>query len=147
MSSRVQFGGESVDWKMAFGSFAQMVLSLDSCIEWVVLEEASHEPRWAWRDAQTGGIRVGTINNPPFVDPLLLMIAESRDDAYAEETFADPHRLLFVVLAYADFVQIVVRFGISTHVSIAAPPGSNSYDLGRKLTTLLDRYTQGSLVH
>ena len=88
-----------------------------------------------------------TANSAQLVDPLLLMIAESSDDLYGGETAANPHRLLFVVLAYGDFVQIVVRLGRDAHVSVAVSPGINAYVLGRKLTTLLDRCTQGHVVH
>jgi hypothetical protein len=35
------------------------------------------------------------------------------------EAITNPHRLLFVVLAYADLVQIVARFGAEAHVSVA----------------------------
>ena len=55
----------------------QRVFSLHSAIQWVALEEAGREPRWAWRDPETGELRVGTItDNALFVDPLMLMLVE-----------------------------------------------------------------------
>jgi len=148
MSSCASAAGGSINGKITFGALAQQVLSLDAAIDWVALEEAGREPSWAWRDPHTGSMRAGTTaNSAQLVDPLLLMIAESSDDIYGDETAANPHRLLFVVLAYPDFVQIVARLGRDAHLSVAVSPGINAYVLGRKLTTLLNRCTQGPVVH
>jgi len=93
-------------------------------------------------------MRAGTTaNSAQLVDPLLLMIAESSDDLYCGETAANPHRQFFVVLAYADFVQIVAVLERYAHISVAVSPCINAYVLGRKLTTLLDRCTQGPVMH
>jgi hypothetical protein len=147
MSSCARAAG-SINGKITFGALAQQVLSLDAAIEWVALEEAGREPHWAWRDPRTGSMRAGTTaNSAQLVDPLLLMIAESSDDLYGGETAANPHRLLFVVLAYGDFAQIVARLGRDAHLSVAVSPGINAYVLGRKLTTLLNRCTQGPVMH
>jgi hypothetical protein len=113
-----------------FESLASTVFSFDAAIQWVALEEAGHEPRWARRT---------TACTPELVDPLLLMLAEGREDLYGEEAGRVPHRLLFVVLAYADFVQIVARFGADTRVSVAVAPGADAYVLGTRVAGLLDR--------
>src|SRR5208337_3741327 len=90
-----------------FGLLAQEVFSLDTAIQWVALEEAGREPRWVWRDRETGRLHGGTTKiNAELVDPLLLMLAEGHDDLYSPEAITNPHRLLFVVLAYEDLVQI-----------------------------------------
>jgi len=67
-------------------------------------EKAGREPCCAWRDAETGP-------DAKLVDPFVLMLAEARDGLYGHEESRNPRGLLFVVLAYADFVEIVARFG------------------------------------
>ena len=148
MISCAMAANASINGKMTFGELAEEILSLDAAIEWVALEEPGRESRWAWRDPQSGTMHAGTTANTALViDPLLLITAESSDDLYGGETAANPHRLLFVVLAYAAFVQIVARLGRDAHLSVAVSPGTDAYVLGRKLTALLRRCTQGPVVH
>ncbi len=128
--------------KTTFGMLAQQVLSLDSGIEWVALEEAGREPRWAWRDRNSGALCAGSAGgNAQIADPLLLMLAEGCGPR-GEETIDDPHQLLFVVIAYADIAQIVARWGADAHVTVAVSPGSDPYALGAKITRLLALYVQ-----
>lgn len=127
-------------------SLAQDVFALDSAIQWVALEEAGREPRWAWREAETGRLYSGTTaRNAELVDPLLLMLADGRDSLCSNAAITKPHRLLFVVLAYADMVQIVARFGPEAHVSVAAERRAEAYTLGTRITALLQRYAGESL--
>ena len=129
--------------RIRFGRLARHVLSLDSAIEWVALEEAGREPRWAWRDSETGDLCAGSaIGNAQVADPLLFMLAEGGDDLHGEEMTGNPHSVLFVVLVYAEVVQIVARLRPNAHVTVAAAPGVDPYVLGTKLTSLLDRYAQ-----
>jgi len=125
---------------MLFSMLARQIFALDAAIEWVALEEIGREPRWAWRDLETGELCAASAATPSqVVDPLLLMLAEGCEDVDAGVTLANPRRLLFVVLAYADMVQIVARFGANAHVSVALAAGTDPYILGSKLTNLLDR--------
>lgn len=129
--------------KRTFGLFAQVVFSLNAAIQWIALEEAGREPRWAWRDPETGSRRAGTTTrDAELVDPLMLMLAEGRDDLYGHDAITNPHRLLFVVLAYADLVQIVARFGAHAHVSGATDPSINANALGARLAHFLERSAQ-----
>ena len=131
------WNGRTGQPKITFGSLAQHVLSLDSSIEWVALEEAGREPRWAWRDAKTGNLCAGSAaGNAQIADPLLFLLAEGGGDSTD-----DDHRVRFIVLAYADVVQIVARLRPSSHVTVAASPGIDPYALGTKLTSLLDDCT------
>jgi hypothetical protein len=124
-----------------FRTLAQQVFSLHPCVDWVVLEEAGCEPRWAWRDTHSGKLCVATsTNNAQLIDPLLFMLAERCDDASKEDTVANPHRLLFVVLAYADVVQIVARMGADAHISVGVLSAMDAYSLGTKLASLLATY-------
>jgi len=126
--------------RISFGMLAQQVLALDSAVEWVALEEAGREPRWAWRDPVSGEVCAGSATgNAQIADPLLLMLAEGGDDLFGEDTICNPCHLLFVVLAYEDIVQIVARMGTEAHVSVAVAPGTDPYVLGTKLMGLLDR--------
>jgi len=52
------------------------------------------------------------------------------------------HRLLFVVLAYADVVEIVARFGQYGHAGVAVNRHADVYTLGKRLIELLDRRTE-----
>jgi len=123
---------------MTFGTLAQHVLSLDSSIEWVALEEAGREPRWAWRDAKSGKLCAGSAaGHAHIADPLLFLLADGGGDLPDEE-----HRVRFIVLAYEDVVQIFARLRPSAHVTIAVSPGADPYVLGTKLAGLLDDCAQ-----
>jgi hypothetical protein len=133
--------------KWTFRLLAQEVLSLDAGIRWIALEEAGREPRWAWRDPETGRLCTATTTGSAnLVDPLLLMLAEGRDELYGHEAITNPHRLLFVVLAYTDLVQVVARFGLNSHVSVATDCRADVYTLGTRLADLLDRCASGPLL-
>ena len=84
--------------------------------------------------------------NAEVVDPLLFMLADGFDDLHGEGRLDNPHHLLFVVLAYADMVQIVARLGRDAHVSVALAPRIDPYALGTKLASVLDRCTQPPVV-
>ncbi len=106
------------------------------------------QPRWAWRDSDTGKLCLGpTTNNAQLIDPLLFMLAESSDAVAGEDTISHPHRLLFVVLAYADIVQIVARMGANAHISVAVSSAIDAHCLGTKLTSLLDSYLHSTVLH
>ena len=129
--------------RQPFRILAQQVFELHPGIEWVVLEEAGCEPRWAWRDPDTGKLHLATTaNNAQLIDPLLFMLAARSDDVAEEEKITNPHRLLFVVLVYADIVQIVARLGTEAHVSVGVSSAVDAPSLGTKLTRLLDTYVQ-----
>ena len=121
--------------KAAFASLAREVFALDTAIQWFALQKAGQEPCCAWRDAETGP-------DAAPVDPFVLMLAEGRDGLYGQEESRNPHGLRFVVLAYADVVEIVARFGRSGHAGVAVNRQADVYTLGRKLTELLDRRTE-----
>jgi hypothetical protein len=133
--------------KRDFRSLAQELLALDDAIKWIALEEAGCEPRWAWRDSETGRLCAGTTSyDAELVDPLLLMLAEGRENLYDHETGPELHHLLFVVLAYADLVQIVARFGPDAYVSVAADRRTDAYSLGTELTHLLNQYLEQAVI-
>jgi hypothetical protein len=132
-----------ISGKTPFGTLIQRVFSLDPAIEWVALEEAGREPRWAWRDPETGRIRVGTTTgNALLADPLMLMLAEKGEDADSMGTNADLGQLLFIVLSYVDLVQIVAHFGNHAHISVALAPGKDACALGTRLVKLLRPYSR-----
>jgi hypothetical protein len=122
---------------------ARVVFSLDSGIRWVALDQAGCPPRWAWRDSESGKLCEGeATSNEELVDPLLLLLAEGRDDLYGDSMNPTARHLLFVVLAYADIVQIVVRVGRDAHVSVAADEHVDAYGLGTRLAQLLDHRSE-----
>src|SRR5438128_7574924 len=96
----------------AFALLAREVFALDTAIQWFALEKAGREPCCAWRNGQTGP-------HAELVDPFVLMLAECRDGLYGHEESRNPRGLLFVVLAYADFVEIVARFGRYDYAGVA----------------------------
>jgi triphosphoribosyl-dephospho-CoA synthetase len=128
---------------MPFGRLVQQVFSLDSAIQWVVLEEAGREPRWAWRDSETRDLRVGTtMDNASFIDPLMLMLAEGQEAMIGDGGSVDFHQLRFIVLHYEDAAQIVARFGRYAHIGVAIAPGADAGVLGAKLIKLLNQFTR-----
>ena len=128
--------------KAAFALLAQEVFALDTAIQWFALEKAGREPCCARRDPATGSVFVvPTTPDTELVDPLVLMLAEGRDGLYGQGESRNARGLLFVVLAYADFVEIVVRFGRYDHAGVAVDRHADVYTLGRKLTELLGRKT------
>ena len=130
--------------KAAFALLAQEVFALDRAIQWFALEKAGREPWCARRDAGPVTIfaAAATLDNTEHVDPLVLMLADGRDGLYGQEESPNPHRLLFLVLAYADFVEIVARFGPYDYVAVTVDRHADVYTLGRRLTEFLDRRTQ-----
>jgi len=136
--------------KAAFALLAQEVFALDTAIQWFALQKAGREPCCAQRDAETGGVfAAATTPDTELVDPLVLMLAEDRNGLHGQEKSRDPHRLLFVVLAYTEVVEIVARFGRYGHAGVAVNRHADVYTLARKLLELLDHRTEEtySLVH
>jgi hypothetical protein len=134
--------------KESFRSLARQVFALHPGIKWMVLERAACEPHWAWRDPDTGKLCARMSgDNAQLIDPLLFMLAERSDDVSEEEAITYPHRLRFVVLAYADIVQIVARLGGDAHISVAVSPATDVHPLGTKLTSLLDTCVQSPVLH
>jgi|ERR1700687_2541699 hypothetical protein len=129
--------------KAAFALLAREVFALDTEIRWFALEQAGREPCCARRDAETGRVFAAAITpETELVDPLVLMLAEGRDGLYGQEESRNPRGLLFVVLAYGDFVEIVVRFGRYHHAGVAVNRHADVFTLARKLTELLDHRTE-----
>ncbi len=127
----------------AFVSLAGEVFDLDTAIQWFALEKAGREPCCAWRDEETGGVlTAATTLDAELVDPFVLVLAEGRDGLYSQEESRNPRGLLFVVLAYSDFVEIVARFGRYDYAGVAVKRHADVYTLGRKLSELLDRKTK-----
>ena len=126
--------------KAAFALLAQEVFALDTAIQWFALQKAGREPCCARRDAETGRVfAAATTPDTELVDPLVLMLAEGRDGLHGQEKRRNPHRLLFAVLAYADCIEIVARFGRYDYAGVAVNRNADVYTLGRKLTELLER--------
>ena len=147
MSAPAKIALERSDGKLPFGILARQVLALDRAVEWIALEEPGREPRWAWRDPETGTIRAGITTKPAqVVDPLLLLVAGGCDEVDSTHTSTNPHRLLFVIVAYADIVQIVARLGTDAYVSVAVSPSIDAHALGRQLISLLQSWTNHSAV-
>jgi len=141
MISVAKSGVIDIKGKMRFGRLFQQIFSLDSTIQWVVLEEAGREPRWAWREPETRDLRVGTTtDNALFFDPLMLMLAEGPDVMIGAGGSADFHQLRFIVLHYVDAVQIVARFGRYAHIGVAITPGTDAGVLGAKLIEFLNQF-------
>lgn len=139
MSAPAKIALKRTNGKMPFGILARQVLALDRAVEWVAMEEPGCEPRWAWRDPDAGTIRAGTTTkHAQVVDPLLLLVAGGCDEPDTTQTMTNPHRLLFVIVAYADIVQIVARLGADAYVSVAVSPNIDPHALGRKLIRLLE---------
>ena len=135
--ARMRLSGKE---KAAFALLAQEVFALDTAIQWFALQKAGREPCCAQRDAETGGVfAAATTPDTELVDPLVLMIAEGRDGLYGQEKRRSPHRLLFAVLAYEDFIEIVARFGRYDYAGVAVNRHADVYTLGTKLTDLLER--------
>src|SRR5438067_8386208 len=129
--------------KAAFALLGQEVFALDTAIQWFALENVGRGSCSARRDAETGTVLAASATpDTELVDPLVLMLAEGRDGLYGQEESRSPHRLRFVVLAYADVVEIVAWFGRSGHAGVAVNRHADVYTLGRKLTELLDRRTE-----
>ncbi len=134
--------GRAVNRKIAFGALARHVFSLDAGIGWFALEEAGCEPRSAWRDQEVGRLRgSATANTVQLIDPLLFLVAGGYDARSGTDQSVNPHRLHFVILAYTDVVQIVVRLGADAHASVAISPGVDAYALGTRLVKLFERWT------
>jgi hypothetical protein len=132
--------------RCSFEALARSVLSLDTAIEWIALEQAGREMRWGWRDTSSGEVRTGGVSaDLPAVDPLLLLVAEGGEAP--ARTIGRPPGLLFVLVAYADITQIVARWGADAYVSVAVGIAVDAHELGRKLMSLLSPRAHATMVH
>ncbi len=114
------------------------VLALDRAIRWVTFEEAGHAPRWVSRDVANGRIWVGASScGDELLDPLVLVLAERRDEIYGHGSVARPLR--FLILAYDGLIQIAARCGSDSHinvVNVGIDPAADLYTLAAKLASL-----------
>ena len=124
---------------ISFGRLARHVLSLDSAIQWVALEQGGHPPRKAWRDSETGDLCVGSAAAEVRVaDPSLFMFAEGADGMRTPGITGNPHRVIFIIVAFADIAQIIARLWPGAYVTVAVSSTVNPYALGKQLMRLLD---------
>ena len=134
--------------KLTFGTLAQQILSLDAAVEWVALEQAGREPRWAWRNPKSGSLYTGTTSHGGrIVDPFLLMIADHPGELSDNNAIGGSHQVLFVVLAYSDSMQVVAYLRPDAHVVVAVSPGTDPYVLGKKVASLLARSAGSATLH
>jgi len=132
--------------KVPFAVVVEQVFALDSAIQWVAIEEAGVEPRWAWRDLDTGELRAGTTtDNALLIDPLTLMLAEGPEAVPGNGDEAHSHRLRFMVLDYVDLIQLIARLGSHAYISVAISPGTDAGALGAKLTERLSNLTHSDV--
>ena len=122
--------------ELRFGALAREVFSWDAAIRWIALDNAERQPLLEWRDPETASAT--TSAQPLTVDPLLFMLAGSLEDIYQRGDSADPYHLRFVVLAYRDRSQVVMRFGRYGQINIGIGLSGDSYQVGLRLTRLLE---------
>ena len=122
--------------ELRFGALAQEVFSWDAAIRWIALDNAGRQPLLEWRDPETAS--AATSAQLLTVDPLLFMLAGSRDDVYRRDDSADPHHLRFVVLTYRECAQIAMRFGRYGQINVGIDLSGDAYQVGLRLTGLLD---------
>jgi len=135
----------SLGAKVPFAIVVEQVFDLNPAVQWVAIEEAGREPRWAWRDPDTGELRAGTTtDNVLLIDPLTLMLAEGPESASGSEDGV--HRLRFMVLDYVDLIQLVARLGRHAYISVALSPGTDAGVLGAKLIELLSNFTHSDVL-
>jgi hypothetical protein len=122
--------------ELRFGALAREVFSWDAAIRWIALDNPGRQPLMEWRDAVAAAAERSAQSVT--VDPLLFMLAGSRDDIYQRSDSTEPHHLRFVVVAYRDRAQIVTRFGRYGQINIGVGLSGNAYQVGLRLTRLLD---------
>lgn len=137
----------AVSGKTSFAILARRIFSLNPTIQLVVLNEVGSDECWAWRNPVTGEVcSHAAANTADAVDPLAFILSEDANGVAAQQSI-DPYRLLFVVLAYDDILQILVRLGGTANLSVAVPPGTDAYALGRQIVRLIDSCAPGPVVH
>lgn len=124
--------------EMQFRILAREVFSWDPAIRWIALDDGGRQ-QLEWRDPDPEAAEAATTPGHPLtVDPLLLMLAQSRHDMYHSSDRADAQHLRFVVLAYGDRAQIVTKFGRYGQLNIGIGLAGNAYRVGAWLAELLD---------
>jgi len=119
----------------AFRRIVKEVLALDRRIRWVAFEEAGQPPRWVWRNPADGRLSVGAGGcGDELFDPLILVLAEGREEIYGHGSTSRPLR--FLILVYRDLVQIATRCGPDSHISVGMDPGADASGLAEKLANL-----------
>jgi hypothetical protein len=120
----------------AFRRIVKEVLALDRRIRWVAFEEAGQPPRWVSRNPADSRLSVGTSGcGDELLDPLILVLAEEREEIYGHGSTRRPLR--FLMLVYNDLVQIAARCGPDSHVSVGMDPATDAYALAEKLAGLV----------
>jgi len=132
----VQTACSRLDERDAFKRIATDVLALDRRIRWVAFEEAGHPPCWVWRDPVDGGLSVGAgACGSELLDPLILILAEGREEIYGRGSVSHPLR--FLILVYNDLIQIAVRSGPDSHVAVGVDPTADACTLAEKLAEMV----------
>ena len=121
-----------------FGVLAREVFSWDAAVRWIALDDPGRRPQLEWRDPDTRLSATATTPEELTIDPLLLMLAENRQDIHSGGNSAGPRDLRFVVLAYRDRAQVVTRFGRHGYVNIGVNTAADAYRVGTRLAGLLD---------
>ena len=121
-----------------FRVLAREVFSWDAAIRWIALDEPGRQLQMEWRNGDIDSTPMAITPAHLTIDPLLLMLAESRDDIYSRRHGGDARHLRFVVLAYRDRAQIVTRFGSYGHLNLGLDLHGDAYEVGNRLVRLLD---------
>ena len=121
-----------------FGVLAREVFSWDAAIRWIALDDPGRGLQLEWRGPDTRLAAAATTPEALTIAPLLLMLAENREDIYSGGNSEGPRDLRFVVLAYRDRVQVVTEFGRYSHINIGVSPAADAYRVGIRLAGLLD---------
>lgn len=126
----------AIDEKDSFKRIVTDVLALDRRIRWVAFEEAGRPPRWVWRNPADGGLSVGAGTcGSELLDPLILILAEGREEIYGRGSASHPLR--FLILVYNDLIQIAVRSGPDSHVAVGTDPTADACTLAEKLAEVV----------
>lgn len=132
---RAQTAHRDLDGNKFFKRIVKDVLVLDRRIRWVAFEEAGQPPRWVSRNPVDGRLSVGTGGcGDELLDPLVLVLAEGREEIYGHGSTSRPLR--FLILVYKDLVQIATRCGPDSHISVGMDPGADASGLAEKLASL-----------
>lgn len=115
-----------------FERLSSTAFALDPAVRWVSVNRPGQERRWAYRPG------VEPLNEDAsdeaeerLVNPALLTLAGARGDW-------DLKGLRFIILGYGTLTQLVARLPCGGHISLSLEQSADAYQLGNKLTTLLN---------
>jgi len=115
-----------------FEQIAGRAFALDPDVRWVSVTRPGIARRWSYRPGiEALNADISDEAEERLVNPTLLTLAGGRGDW-------DLGGLKFIIVGYGVLTQLIAKLPAGGHISLSLDQEVNAYELGRKLTMLLE---------